>query len=191
METQFIQAVNVIVVFCAGIGAAYFIIQVCLALIGAQASASIGRPAALANAASQIFPALLCLLVLFGAQDVQRTVVELLSHGSATSPAGPARAWTAIAEQVVLVTVRGALGWIAIGIARGTISAQWAVTVGSSMGVSQSWTTIMMTIVTGALAAASPILIGLAADAIRPYVSTTVVLPRWTTTNAPGNAAGN
>lgn len=97
----------------------------------------------------------------------------------------------AIAQVVVTVAVAGSLALVAIGIARGTISAQWAVTVGSSMGVSQSWTTIMMTIVTGALAAASPILIGLAADAIRPYVSTTVVLPRWTTTTAPGNAAGN
>lgn len=95
----------------------------------------------------------------------------------------------AIAQVVVTVAVAGSLALVAIGIARGTISAQWAVTVGSSMGVSQAWTTIMMTIVTGALAAASPILIGLAADAIRPYVSTTIVLPRWTSA-APDNAAG-
>ena len=159
MEAQFIQAVNVIVVFCAGIGAAYFIIQVCLALIGAQASASIGRPAALANAASQIFPALLCLLVLFGAQDVQRTVVELLSHGSATSPAGPARAWTAIAEQVVLVTVRGALGWIAIGLATGSMQAQFAVVSGRFNGLSLAIERIGGVLVVGSLAAlAGPLL---------------------------------
>ena len=72
-----------------------------------------------------------------------------------------------IATLVVQAVVFASLAFIAIGIAKGTISAQWANTIGSAAGLSQAWTQILMTVIIGALAALSPILITMAADAIR------------------------
>lgn len=153
MEAQFVRAVNTIVEICAGIGAAYFIIQVCMALIGAQASVAIGRPASLANAVSQVFPGLLCLLVLLGAHDLQQGLLTILASQSATSAVGPANAWTVIAEQVVILTVRGALAWIAIGLATGAMQAQFAVVSGRFNGLAIAIERLAGVLVIGTMAA--------------------------------------
>lgn len=85
----------------------------------------------------------------------------------------------AIATVVVQTVVLVSLALASIGFAQGAVSAQWANNVGSSIGLSQAWTRIIMTAVLAALAALVPIVIGIAADAIRPYVSTNITLPRW------------
>lgn len=85
----------------------------------------------------------------------------------------------AIATVVVQIVVLVSLALAAIGFAQGAVSAQWANNIGSSVGLSQAWTRIIMTAVLAALAALVPIVIGIAADAIRPYVNTNIILPRW------------
>ena len=85
----------------------------------------------------------------------------------------------AIATVVVQTVVLVSLALASIGFAQGAVSAQWANNVGSSIGLSQAWTRIIMTAVLAALAALVPIVIGIAAEAIRPYVNTNITLPRW------------
>jgi|JRYJ01.1.fsa_nt_gb ABC-type Fe3+ transport system permease subunit len=85
----------------------------------------------------------------------------------------------AIATVIVQIVVLVSLALAAIGFAQGAVSAQWANNIGSSIGLSQAWTRIIMTAVLAALAALVPIVIGIAAEAIRPYVSTNITLPRW------------
>jgi hypothetical protein len=86
-----------------------------------------------------------------------------------------------VATVVVQFVVAGSLAMAAIGIARGAISAQWANNIGNAAGLSHAWSTIMMTIILAALAALVPVIIGIAANAIRPYVTLDFTLPRWTT----------
>ncbi len=91
-----------------------------------------------------------------------------------------------IATIVVQFVVAASLAMGAIGIARGVISAQWANNIGNSVGLSHAWSTILMTVILAALAALLPVIIGVAADAIRPYVTLNFTLPRW---NAPAGGA--
>ena len=86
-----------------------------------------------------------------------------------------------VATVVVQFVVAGSLAMAAIGIARGAISAQWANNIGNAAGLSHAWSTIMMTIILAALSALVPVIIGIAANAIRPYVTLDFTLPRWTT----------
>jgi hypothetical protein len=86
-----------------------------------------------------------------------------------------------VATVVVQFVVAGSLAMAAIGIARGAISAQWANNIGNSVGLSHAWSTILMTVILAAFAALVPVIIGVAANAIRPYVTMDFTLPRWTT----------
>jgi hypothetical protein len=86
-----------------------------------------------------------------------------------------------VATVVVQFVVAGSLAMAAIGIARGAISAQWANNIGNAAGLSHAWSTILMTIILAALAALLPVIIGMVAAIIRPYVTLDFTLPRWTT----------
>ena len=86
-----------------------------------------------------------------------------------------------VATVVVQFVVAGSLAMAAIGIARGAISAQWANNIGNAAGLSHAWSTIMMTIILAALSALVPVIIGIAATAIRPAGTVDFTLPRWTT----------
>ena len=86
-----------------------------------------------------------------------------------------------VATVVVQFVVAGSLAMAAIGIARGAISAQWANNIGNAAGLSHAWSTILMTIILAALTALVPVIIGIAANAIRPYVTLDFTLPRWNT----------
>jgi ABC-type Fe3+ transport system permease subunit len=86
-----------------------------------------------------------------------------------------------VATVVVQFVVAGSLAMAAIGIARGAISAQWANNIGNAAGLSHAWSTILMTIILATLAALLPVIIGMVAAIIRPYVTLDFTLPRWNT----------
>jgi len=120
----------------------------------------------------------------YGAVAYAVALIALMAPGKAlaqgASPVQPiVDVVFAIATVVVQIVVLVSLALAAIGFAQGAVSAQWANNIGSSIGLSQAWTRIIMTAVLAALSALVPIVIGIAAEAIRPYVNTDITLPRW------------
>lgn len=84
-----------------------------------------------------------------------------------------------LATIVVQLVIGVSIALLAINVARGAFSAQIANAVGNPMGMSQAWLNLIGAVVTFALAALCPVLIGIIADALQPYVTTTITLPTW------------
>lgn len=153
-QAEVARITAVLLAVCAGIASAYFIGATALAFSEAQAATSMGRPAALAEAARTITPALLCLVISFNARSVAEAINGLVGNGISDG-SSLIQVWQTVALSIANTVIVCSAAWLAIGIATGLLDGQIALVTGRRYGLAGVYERLIAVVATAIFAVLS------------------------------------
>jgi hypothetical protein len=153
-QAEVARITAILLAVCAGIASAYFIGATAIAFTEAQAAASLGRPAALAEAARTLTPALLCLVISFNARSVAEAINSLVGNGLSDGNS-LIQVWRGVAASIANTVIVCSAAWLAIGVATGLLDGQIALITGRRHGLAPAYERLIAVIATAILAVLS------------------------------------